>query len=169
MGAAIGLDSQAALSVCALLRKLAHTGLAVLCTVNQPSARVLQNFDRLLLLAKGGKQLYFGKTGLACKTVTSYFERNGAPSCNAYESPAEWILELTDSKVQQDWSEIWNNSPERKAMKMKLLHLKEMPWEPLESIDDVSTSDTVQRSVAGFDAMALERESGLLSFDFQHV
>lgn len=156
------------MSMCALLRRLAQTGLAVLCTVTQPSARMLQSFDRLLLLARGGKQIYFGKIGLSCKTATNYFERHGARSCNSDENPAEWMLEITNSKDPQDWSEVWNNSPERKAMKAKLLHLKEKFSEPLELADSLSTSDTVQLSVAGFDALALERESKFLCFDFQH-
>jgi ABC-type multidrug transport system ATPase subunit len=169
----VGLDSQAALSICALLRRLAENGLAILCAINQPSARLLQSFDRLILLAKRGKQLYFGKIGLSCKTMTSYFERHGARPCNADENPAEWMLEITgsiaDSDGPQDWSEIWNNSPERKAMKSKLVHLKEKFSERLELVNGLSTSDALQQSAAGFDAMALQRESGLLFFDSQHV
>ena len=50
-----GLDSQTAWSICALLRKLADNGQAILCTIHQPSAILFQTFDRLLFLAKGGK------------------------------------------------------------------------------------------------------------------
>ena len=50
-----GLDSQTAWSICALLRKLANNGQAILCTIHQPSAILFQTFDRLLFLAKGGK------------------------------------------------------------------------------------------------------------------
>lgn len=78
------------------------------------------------------------------------------------------MLEITgsiaDSDGPQDWSEVWNNSPERKAMKSKLAHLKEKYPERLEVVNGLSTSDAVQQSAAGFDAMALQRESGLLFF-----
>ena len=42
-----GLDSQPAWSICALLRKLADNGQAILCTIHQPSAVLFQEFDRL--------------------------------------------------------------------------------------------------------------------------
>lgn len=50
-----GLDSQTAWSICVLMRKLADNGQAVLSTIHQPSAILLQEFDRLLFLAPGGK------------------------------------------------------------------------------------------------------------------
>jgi ATP-binding cassette subfamily G (WHITE) protein 2 (PDR) len=55
-----GLDSQTAWSICDLLRKLTSKGQAVLCTIHQPSSMLFQQFDRLLLLAKGGKTVYVG-------------------------------------------------------------------------------------------------------------
>lgn len=160
----LGLDCQAALSICALLRKLAQKGLAILCTISQPSVRLLQSFDRLILLAKGGKQLYFGKIGVSCKTVISYFEQNGARQRNAEENPVEWVFEVTgsnaDSDSPQDWSETWNNSPERKAVRKKLLQLKEKFAGQLESVNDPSASDIIQQAVAQLDVRDLQRESG---------
>jgi ABC-type multidrug transport system ATPase subunit len=50
-----GLDSQTAWSICALLRKLADNGQAILCTIHQPSAILFQEFDRLLFLSSGGR------------------------------------------------------------------------------------------------------------------
>ncbi|KAJ9636210.1 hypothetical protein, variant 1 [Exophiala oligosperma] len=156
-----GLDCQAALSICALLRKLAQKGLAILCTISQPSVRLLQSFDRLILLAKGGKQLYFGKIGVSCKTVISYFEQNGARQRNAEENPVEWVFEVTgsnaDSDSPQDWSETWNNSPERKAVRKKLLQLKEKFAGQLESVNDPSASDIIQQAVAQLDVRDLQR------------
>src|SRR6201992_4519109 len=48
-----GLDSQTAWTTCALLRKLADHGQAILCTIHQPSALLLQKFDKILLIEKG--------------------------------------------------------------------------------------------------------------------
>ena len=96
--------------------------------------------------------------------MTRYFEQNGARQCNADENPAEWMFEVTgssaDSDSPQDWSETWNNSPERKAVKSKLLQLKEKFSGQLESVNGLSSSDTIQQSVAEFDVMDLQRESG---------
>lgn len=45
-----GLDSDTAWSICTFLRKLADNGLAVLCTIHQPSGILFQILDRLLFL-----------------------------------------------------------------------------------------------------------------------
>ena len=55
-----GLDSQTAWVISVLIKKLANTGQAVLCTVHQPSTILFNQFDRLLLIAPGGKTVYFG-------------------------------------------------------------------------------------------------------------
>lgn len=59
-----GLDSQTSWTICQLLKRLAHSGQAILCTIHQPSAILFQQFDNLLLLAKGGKTVYFGGSSL---------------------------------------------------------------------------------------------------------
>jgi ATP-binding cassette subfamily G (WHITE) protein 2 (PDR) len=124
-----GLDSQTAWSICALLRKLADNGQAILCTIHQPSAILFQEFDRLLFLAKGGKTVYFGEVGESSKTLTSYFERNGARPCRSDENPAEWMLEVIGaapgSETTIDWPSTWNNSEERRVVKATLADMKE--------------------------------------------
>lgn len=55
-----GLDSQTSWAICQLLKRLARSGQAILCTIHQPSAILFEQFDNLLLLAKGGKTVYFG-------------------------------------------------------------------------------------------------------------
>lgn len=57
-----GLDSQTSWAVLDLLEKLSKAGQSILCTIHQPSAVLFQRFDRLLLLAEGGKTVYFGKS-----------------------------------------------------------------------------------------------------------
>lgn len=74
-----GLDGQAAFSTVQFLRKLADAGQAVLVTIHQPSAQLFAQFDTLLLLAKGGKTVYFGDIGDQAATIREYFGRNGAP------------------------------------------------------------------------------------------
>ncbi|ESZ90150.1 BcatrD protein [Sclerotinia borealis F-4128] len=123
-----GLDSQTAWSICALLRKLADNGQAILCTIHQPSAILFQEFDRLLFLARGGKTVYFGGIGAHSKVLTDYFERNGAPACGDLANPAEWMLEVIGaapgSDTSIDWPETWKNSNERQQVKSHLAELK---------------------------------------------
>lgn len=45
----------------------------------EPSAQLFAQFDTLLLLAKGGKTVYFGDIGDEAATIREYFGRNGAP------------------------------------------------------------------------------------------
>lgn len=112
-----GLDSQSAWSIVTLLRSLANAGQSILCTIHQPSATLFEEFDRLLLLRKGGQTVYFGDIGPRSKTILSYFERNGARKCTESENPAEYILEAigagATAVVEENWFEIWQNSPEK--------------------------------------------------------
>ncbi|KAH6974077.1 ABC-2 type transporter [Ilyonectria destructans] len=109
-----GLDSQSSWSICALLRKLADAGQAVLCTIHQPSAILFQEFDRLLFLAKGGRTVYFGDIGPNSRTLLDYFETNGARECGNDENPAEYMLELVNGTG--DWHQVWNSSPQRRGV-----------------------------------------------------
>jgi ABC-type multidrug transport system permease subunit/ABC-type Mn2+/Zn2+ transport system ATPase subunit len=112
-----GLDSQSSWTICSLLRKLADNGQAVLATIHQPSASLFQMFDRLLLLAMGGKTIYFGETGDQSSILLEYFERNGARKCDTSENPAEYIIEIANSNdASLDWPHIWKNSPEYTAV-----------------------------------------------------
>ncbi|KAJ5640829.1 ABC multidrug transporter A-2 [Penicillium herquei] len=124
-----GLDSQTAWSICSLMRKLANHGQAVLCTIHQPSAILMQEFDRLLFLAKGGRTVYFGELGSNMETLIKYFEDKGSISCPKDANPAEWMLEVIGaapgSHADRDWADVWVNSPERVAVREELAQMKE--------------------------------------------
>lgn len=111
-----GLDSQTSWAICDLMEKLANHGTAILCTIHQPSAMLFQRFDRLLFLASGGKTVYFGDIGENSKTMTNYFEKNGADPCPIEANPAEWMLEVIGaapgSHSDTDWHQVWRDSPE---------------------------------------------------------
>jgi len=90
-----GLDSTGALSIVRFLKKLAgEEGLAVLCTIHQPSAILFEDFDDVLLLTTGGEEVYFGPIGDNGCDIIEYFERNGARSAAEDANPAEYILEV---------------------------------------------------------------------------
>ncbi|KAI1764501.1 ABC-2 type transporter-domain-containing protein [Hypoxylon sp. FL1150] len=124
-----GLDSQTSWAILDLLEKLTKSGQAILCTIHQPSAMLFQRFDRLLFLAKGGKTVYFGDIGENSKTLTSYFERNGAPACPVEANPAEWMLDAIGaapgSSTDVDWFQTWRNSTEYREVQTELQKLKD--------------------------------------------
>ncbi|KAM0508442.1 hypothetical protein ACHAPB_002236 [Verticillium nonalfalfae] len=116
-----GLDSQTSWSIIELIKKLTRSGQAVLCTIHQPSAILFGEFDRLLLLAPGGKTVYFGELGDSSKTLIEYMERGGAPKCPAEANPAEWMLNVIKPSTKDsspiDWYRTWRASPEFEAVK----------------------------------------------------
>lgn len=78
-------------------------------------------FDHVLLLAAGGRTVYFGETGPESAHVIDYFSRNGAV-IGASENPAEFIISTVTSKEAgaKDWSQVWNESNECAELKEKL-------------------------------------------------
>lgn len=99
-----------------LLRKLADSGQAIMCTIHQPSGMILEMFDRLLVLSEG-REIYFGDIGTNSRTLIDYFERAGANTCDPDGNPAEWLLDLLASgsnpEVVINWADVWSTSEER--------------------------------------------------------
>ncbi|KAL1306318.1 hypothetical protein AAFC00_004397 [Neodothiora populina] len=119
-----GLDGQAAFNTVRFLRKLADIGQAVLVTIHQPSASLFAQFDTLLLLAKGGKTVYFGKIGDDANSIKEYFGRNGAP-CPPAMNPAEHMIDVVSGvlKTGKDWNQVWLDSPEYQHTVTELDHM----------------------------------------------
>ncbi|KAJ9111206.1 hypothetical protein QFC22_006581 [Naganishia vaughanmartiniae] len=108
-----GLDSQASYEIVRFLKKIAAEGLAVLCTIHQPSGDLFEMFDDVLLLAPGGNTVYTGPTGENASTVTRYFAERGCV-CPPEANPAEFILSTVapvgGSTI--DWPQLWRDSAE---------------------------------------------------------
>ncbi|KAI9742589.1 MAG: hypothetical protein M1818_003730 [Claussenomyces sp. TS43310] len=119
-----GLDSQTAWSICTLLRKLAENGQAILCTIHQPSAILFQSFDRLLLLASGGRTVYFGEIGENSNTINNYFGSRSGQPCPPDANPAEYMLEQIGAAPGHhsdlNWPQLWHDSPERQEIRQQL-------------------------------------------------
>lgn len=114
-----GLDGQSAYNTVRFLRKLADVGQAVLVTIHQPSAQLFAQFDTLLLLARGGKTVYFGDIGDNGSTIKQYFGNYGA-ICPQEANPAEFMIDVVTGGIQEvkdkDWHQIWLDSPEQHQM-----------------------------------------------------
>ena len=118
-----GLDSQSAWTIVTLLKKLAHEGQTILVTIHQPSALILQQFDSILLMGKGGRTNYFGPIGPDCRTMTAYFESKGARPCATSENPAEYILSMI-SDTTADWPQAWRTSSQLAGTRGTLFDLR---------------------------------------------
>ncbi|CAG8891148.1 unnamed protein product [Penicillium egyptiacum] len=114
-----GLDGQSAYNTVRFLRKLADVGQAVLVTIHQPSAQLFAQFDTLLLLAKGGKTVYFGDIGDNAACVKQYFGQYGA-HCPTEANAAEFMIDVVTGGIEsvkdKDWHQIWLDSPEQTRM-----------------------------------------------------
>ncbi|KAL9002558.1 MAG: hypothetical protein Q9188_004520 [Gyalolechia gomerana] len=133
-----GLDGQAAFNTLRFLRKLAAVGQAVLVTIHQPSALLFKEFDTLLLLARGGKTVYFGDIGEEAKTLKDYFARNGAP-CPQDMNPAEHMIDVVSGSASQgkDWNQVWLESPEHKEVSNEVDRIvKDAASKPPGTVDD---------------------------------
>ncbi|KAF6831400.1 ABC multidrug transporter [Colletotrichum musicola] len=122
-----GLDSQTSWSICDLMEKLTRNGQAILCTIHQPSAFLFQRFDRLLLLARGGRTVYFGDIGKNSHVLVDYFRRHGAPAYKPGSNPAEYMLEVIGATPKAhtdvDWPFVWRESTEYRAVQDELARL----------------------------------------------
>ncbi|KPM39619.1 ABC transporter G family member 11 [Neonectria ditissima] len=124
-----GLDSQSAFNVVRFLKKLASSGQSILCTIHQPNAALFENFDRLLLLQRGGRTVYFGDIGKDASVLRDYLAQHGAETPPT-ENVAEYMLEAIGAGSaprvgDRDWADIWDESPEMAATKQTIAQLKE--------------------------------------------
>lgn len=124
-----GLDSQSAFNIVRFLRKLSAAGQAILCTIHQPNSALFENFDRLLLLQRGGETVYFGDIGKDAHVLLSYFHKYGA-DCPADANPAEWMLDAIGAGIahrigDRDWGEIWRESDELATAKAEIATMKQ--------------------------------------------
>ena len=123
-----GLDSQSAFNIVRFLKKLAAAGQAILCTIHQPNSALFENFDRLLLLQRGGECVYFGDIGRDASVLLEYFRKNGA-FCPNDANPAEWMLDAIGAGQSprigdRDWGDIWRTSSELANTKDEIIRVK---------------------------------------------
>eukprot|EP00741_Cyanophora_paradoxa_P004227 tig00000789_g4105.t1 len=93
-----GLDSFQAERVMATMRRLAHDGHTVICTVHQPSSSIFRMIDDLLLLSEG-EVVYHGPA----KEAVAYFEGAGH-ACPEQTNPAEFFADLISIDYSSDES-----------------------------------------------------------------
>ncbi|XP_021803703.1 ABC transporter G family member 22-like, partial [Prunus avium] len=90
-----GLDSTAALRTLQMLHIIAKAGKTVVTTIHQPSSRIFNKFDKLILLGRGSS-LYFGKASEAM----TYFSSIGCAPLIAM-NPAEFLIDLANGNTNE--------------------------------------------------------------------
>eukprot|EP00257_Ricinus_communis_P024853 XP_025012267.1 pleiotropic drug resistance protein 1 isoform X2 [Ricinus communis] len=110
-----GLDARAAAIVMRTVRNTVDTGRTVVCTIHQPSIDIFDAFDELLLLKRGGEEIYVGPVGRhACHLIKYFEDIEGIPKIKDGYNPATWMLEVTTTAQEValgvDFSDIYKNS-----------------------------------------------------------
>ncbi|XP_022755319.1 ABC transporter G family member 39-like isoform X2 [Durio zibethinus] len=110
-----GLDARAAAIVMRTVRNTVDTGRTVVCTIHQPSIDIFDAFDELLLLKRGGEEIYVGPLGRHSCHLIKYFEEiNGIPRIKDGYNPATWMLEVTSAAQEKalrvNFTDIYKNS-----------------------------------------------------------
>ncbi|KAL2869426.1 putative ABC multidrug transporter [Aspergillus lucknowensis] len=123
-----GLDSQAASNTCALLRRLADQGLAILCTIHQANQEQFEQFDRVLALSPGGKTYYFGEVGESGQSIFNYFSKSGQDAENVTNS-ADFLIEVVvggmkNSASSIDWAKAWSHSAEAANVQQEIAGIR---------------------------------------------
>ena len=134
-----GLDARAAAIVMRTVRNTVDTGRTVICTIHQPSIDIFEAFDevctttthsffpsslhqlncchnmQLLLLKRGGEEIYIGPLGRHSSHLIKYFEGiQGVSSIKDGYNPATWMLDITapaqEAALGVDFTQIYRNS-----------------------------------------------------------
>ncbi|KOC16431.1 ATP-binding cassette transporter [Aspergillus flavus AF70] len=138
-----GLDGNSALSIVQLMRRLSDAGQTILCTIHQPSAQMIEQFDNLLLLVPGGKTVYFGPLGSRCQKILDYFARY-TRRCEETENPADYLLAVS-AEPDKDWFQTWRQSPEYGSTQEQLQKMLQV-----QEIKDSSSSESDRTYAASY-------------------
>ncbi|KAJ8773505.1 hypothetical protein K2173_005751 [Erythroxylum novogranatense] len=127
-----GLDARAAAIVMRTVRKTVDTGRTVVCTIHQPSIDIFDAFDELLLMKRGGEEIYFGQIGRYGCHLINYFEGiEGVPKIKKGCNPATWMLEVTSPAQEEalgvDFSNIFKTSELQRNNKALIKELSVPP------------------------------------------
>ena len=94
-----GLDSTTALALVSTLEQLAAGGRSVVTTIHQPSSRMFQKLEKLMLLSEG-RVLYYGYN----KHCVEWFTLLGTP-CPFGVNVADFILDLANANTGESKEE----------------------------------------------------------------
>ncbi|XP_057766257.1 pleiotropic drug resistance protein 1-like [Salvia miltiorrhiza] len=110
-----GLDARAAAIVMRAVRNTVDTGRTVVCTIHQPSIHIFDSFDELMLLKRGGEEIFVGPLGRHSSLLIQYFEEiDGVVRIKDGYNPATWMLEVTSMAQEAafgvDFAQLYKSS-----------------------------------------------------------
>lgn len=111
-----GLDSTTAMSLVQTLRDLAKDGRTIITTIHQPSSRLFQKLDRLMLMSSG-KVMYSG-LGREVGEWFAHFKCKLPYGWNI----ADYILDLANGEFQDDTDVLGATGRERKTKLIEVCH-----------------------------------------------
>ncbi|KAM0897411.1 hypothetical protein ACQ4PT_022583 [Festuca glaucescens] len=125
-----GLDARAAAIVMRTVRNTVDTGRTVVCTIHQPSIDIFEAFDELLLMKRGGEEIYAGPLGHhSCELIKYYEGIQGVSKIKDGYNPATWMLEVTTVGQEQmlgvNFSNIYKNSELNQSNKALIKELSQ--------------------------------------------
>ncbi|KAF8393291.1 hypothetical protein HHK36_021532 [Tetracentron sinense] len=97
------------------VRNTVDTGRTVVCTIHQPSIDIFDAFDELLLMKRGGQEIYVGPLGHHSCHLIKYFEGiQGVSKIKDGYNPASWMLEVTTAAQEValgvNFTDVYKNS-----------------------------------------------------------
>lgn len=92
-----GLDAFTANSIMEVLQGLANEGRTLILTIHQARSDLFREFGNVLLLARGGSQVYSGPG----KDMLGYLARHGY-DCPQHTNPADFALDMITVDLQQE-------------------------------------------------------------------
>ncbi|OTF82374.1 hypothetical protein BLA29_011671, partial [Euroglyphus maynei] len=93
-----GLDSESALVVMKCLRRLSMNGMTVMVSIHAPSSDILNLFDQLYILAKGGVCIYSGHP----EQLRPHLLRVTGIQLNEDDSPIQEYLRIASNNIDDD-------------------------------------------------------------------
>lgn len=134
-----GLDSTSAFMVVNVLQRIARSGSIVIMTIHQPSSRILNLLDRLLLLSRG--QTVFNGTSSDLPMFFSEFGHSIPENENRTEFALDHIRELEESpqgtQGMVNFNKSWQQQQQRKNTSL-----------PSRTLPRMSLSDAISASIS---------------------
>ena len=111
-----GLDSSSSMTVCQALRNMADSGITVIAVIHQPRYEIFQMFHKVLLLAKGGKLVYYGDPTQAL----DYFTNTLEIKCPEHVNPPDFFMDTISGENEKgltvdDMVVKWHNHQKKLA------------------------------------------------------
>ena len=90
-----GLDSFSSMTVCTALRAMADAGITVIAVIHQPRYEIFTMFHQVLLLAKGGKLVFFDEP----QAALPYFENVLGVKCPPHVNPPDFFMDTISGET----------------------------------------------------------------------